>query len=78
MTDAADPAALADALAALAGGPIVEFHLGGHRDKDFQDADLVVVNPAVRPGNRFLELARQAGKEIETEIGLFLRACPAR
>ena len=37
-----------------------------------------MVNPAVRPGNRFLEIARQAGARIDTEIGLFLRACPAR
>ncbi len=78
VSDAAEPAALADAVAALAGTPIAEFHLGGHREIDFQDADLLIVNPAVRPGNRFLELARQAGVEIETEIGLFLRACPAR
>ena len=57
--------------------PIAALHLGGHREADFQDAELVVVNPAVRPGNRFLEIARQAGARIDTEIGLFLRACPA-
>ncbi len=78
VTDAAGPATLADATAALADVPIDAFHLGGHRDDDFQHADLVVVNPAVRPGNRFLEIARQAGAQIETEIGLFLRASPAR
>ena len=39
--------------------PIAALHLGGHREEDFQDAELVVVNPAVRPGNRFLEIARQ-------------------
>jgi UDP-N-acetylmuramoylalanine--D-glutamate ligase len=78
VTDAAEPATLADALAALADVPIAEVHLGGHRDEDFQNAELVVVNPAVRPGNRFLEIARQAGARIETEIGLLLRHCPAR
>ena len=77
VTDAADEAALADALAGLADVPIAALHLGGHREADFQDTELVVVNPAVRPGNRFLEIARQAGARIETEIGLFLRACPA-
>ena len=78
VTDTADERALAASLATLAGVPIAALHLGGHRAEDFSHAELLVVNPAVRPGNRFLELARQAGARIDTEIGLFLEACPAR
>ena len=51
VTDLADAETLADSLAALEDVPIAAFHLGGHREEDFRDADLVVVNPAVRPGN---------------------------
>jgi UDP-N-acetylmuramoylalanine--D-glutamate ligase len=78
VTDLADERALADALPALAGVPIAAMHLGGHRDEDFRDAELVVVNPAVRPGNPFVEMARRSGVPITTEIELFLRACPAQ
>ncbi len=49
VTDLADDRALAPALTSLADCPIAAFHLGGHRDADFREADLVVVNPAVRP-----------------------------
>ena len=77
VTDTADEATLADALAALADAPIAAFHLGGHRPEDFSHAELLVVNPAVRPGNPLVEIARRAGAAIDTEIGLFLKACPA-
>ena len=77
VTDTADEAALADALAALANAPIAAVHLGGHRPEDFSSAELLVVNPAVRPGNPLVEIARRAGAAIDTEIGLFLKACPA-
>jgi UDP-N-acetylmuramoylalanine--D-glutamate ligase len=39
---------------------------------------MVVANPAVAPGNRYLELARRAGVAIASEIELFLELCPAR
>jgi len=67
---------LADSIAAL--GDTAACHLGGHRPEDFTDADVVVVNPAVKPGNRFVELARERGVPIETEINLFFERCPAR
>lgn len=78
VTDLADEKALARSLAALADEPIARFHLGGHREADFRDAHLVVVNPAVRPGNRFLKIAIDAGAQLTSEIELFLNACPAR
>ncbi|HUT93825.1 MAG TPA: UDP-N-acetylmuramoyl-L-alanine--D-glutamate ligase [Thermoguttaceae bacterium] len=78
VTDRADEHALADSLAALCDEPIARFHLGGHREADFRHTDLVVVNPAVRPGSRFLEIARDSGACLTSEIELFLDACPAR
>jgi UDP-N-acetylmuramoylalanine--D-glutamate ligase len=78
VTDLAEESALAETLAALQHEPIETFRLGGHREEDFRSADLVVVNPAVRPGNPLVEIARQAGARISSEIELFLQACPAR
>ena len=60
-TDLADDAVLADALPFLADVPIAALHLGSHRDEDFRDADLVVVNPAVRPASPWLHVARRRG-----------------
>jgi UDP-N-acetylmuramoylalanine--D-glutamate ligase len=77
VTDLADATVLADSLAALAGVPIERLHLGGHREQDFTTADLIVVNPAVRPDNRFVQLARESGARISSEIELFLDTCPA-
>ncbi|HEV3415653.1 MAG TPA: UDP-N-acetylmuramoyl-L-alanine--D-glutamate ligase [Pirellulales bacterium] len=77
VTDLADAAALADSLEALAGLPIGRFHLGGHHESDFANVDLVVVNPAVRPANPLIEIARQSGAQVTSEIEMFLAACPA-
>ena len=77
VTDLADEKVLAAAMQGLADVPIAAFHLGGHREEDFRRADLVVVNPAVRPGNRWLAIARENGARLTTEIDLFLEACPA-
>ena len=78
VTDLADESVLAEALTALEGEPIAAYHLGGHRQEDFREAELVVVNPAVRPGNPFLALARQSGARLATEIELLMERCPAR
>ena len=77
VTDLADEATLAESLAALRDEPIAQFHLGGHREADFREAELVVVNPAVRPENPWLKIARDAGARLSSEIELFLEACPA-
>lgn len=77
VTDLADEAALADSLQALRGLPI-EYRLGGHDPSDLDDADLVVVNPAV-PKHRspmFAEIARR-GVAWTTEMNLFCARCPA-
>jgi UDP-N-acetylmuramoylalanine--D-glutamate ligase len=77
VTDLADQRELADSVQALAGVPIARFRLGGHREADFRGVDLVVVNPAVRPKNPLVEIARRSGARLATEIELFLEACPA-
>jgi len=77
VTDLASETVLAAALESLVDAPIAAFQLGGHCAEIFRDADLVVVNPAVRPDNPWLAIARQHGVRLTTEIDLFLEACPA-
>ncbi len=77
VTDLAHAASLADSVQMLGDVPIAKFVLGDHREEDFVNADLVVVNPAVKPDNRLVELARSHHAVITSETELFLNACPA-
>jgi UDP-N-acetylmuramoylalanine--D-glutamate ligase len=77
VTDLLPAEKLADALRQLEGLPI-ELRLGEHREDDFAGADLVVASPALPPHNRYLQSARAAGKQITTEIRLFIERCPAK
>lgn len=67
-------AALNEAAAAL--GVTVKYRLGGHDEADLRAADLLIVNPAVRPDSPWLALAAALGLPVETEMTLFLRRCP--
>jgi len=71
ITDLLPAEKLAESMAQLQGLPVADWCLGGHRESDFLEADLVVVNPAVPPDNRFLQLARQAGVPLTSEMALF-------
>jgi UDP-N-acetylmuramoylalanine--D-glutamate ligase len=73
VTDLRDAAALAPSLERLSDLPI-RYVLGRHDRRDFENADLVVKNPGVTPDSPFLK----HGKQIETDISLFLAASPAR
>ena len=78
VTDQNPPEKLKDSLAQLAGLP-VEFRLGEHRESDFAEADLIVVNPAVKPqGNAYLQVARDAGVPLTSEIRLLVQRLPNR
>lgn len=53
-------------------------HLGGHDPADVLSADLLIVNPAVRRDHPLLQLARETGVAMSSEMNLFwqLRAGP--
>lgn len=61
-----------DAIADLSPATPIRFHLGGHREEDFRNADLIVANPAVpRPwSNPYLNAARETNVPVTTEIRL--------
>jgi len=77
VTDMAPAGDLSESLREIEALP-VELRLGGHDERDFRDADLVVVNPAVREDSPYLAAARQAGTPITTEINLFVERRPQR
>jgi UDP-N-acetylmuramoylalanine--D-glutamate ligase len=72
VTDLRDEKILAPSLELLK-DTSCRFVLGEHREEDFRKADMVIVNPAVKPDNKFLRLARNAGASLMTEIGLLFR-----
>ncbi len=55
----------------------VEYVLGEHRERDFRDCDMVVVNPAVPMDSSYLQLAREEGVPLESELNLFVKLCPS-
>ncbi|MBS0204220.1 MAG: UDP-N-acetylmuramoyl-L-alanine--D-glutamate ligase [Planctomycetes bacterium] len=71
ITDARPAEKLTDAIAGLGDVPGLQYRLGGHCDEDFRSADLIVVNPAVRPDHPLLNLARSAGVPLTSEMNLF-------
>lgn len=52
----------------------IEWRLGGHRENDFRNAELVLVSPAVPSGSPWLRFAAA----LETEINLFFKLCRSR
>lgn len=78
VTDLADKQQLSESLRQLKELTDIEFHLGEHRESDFETADIVIVNPAVPKDNRFLKIAARCNKVITSQISLFFRFCPAR
>ena len=76
VTDLKTEAQLASSLTTLDGLPL-EFHLGGHRETDFKDVDMVMVNPAVPKDSKFLQIARENNVPLETEMNLFFKMCRA-
>ena len=77
VTDTRPAEKLSDALADLRDVPGLQFRLGGHDEADFRGADLIVVNPAVRRDNPYLEVARAAAVPLTSEMNLFWQWNPA-
>jgi len=77
VTDQADEASLAESINKLSDLQI-EYDLGGHDPRLLDQADLVVVNPAVPKGQSpFFQEVQRRGVAWTTEINLFMERCPA-
>lgn len=55
----------------------ITFVLGEHNNSDFENADVVIVNPATPISSPFIEVARKNGAFIENELTLFLSKTPS-
>lgn len=50
----------------------IRYVLEKHDEADFAGADLVIKNPAVPPSSPYLQVAREAGVAVETDLSVFL------
>lgn len=73
VTDLKNAEQLKPSLDALAKFDSIEYILGEHRNKDFDWADLIIKNPGVKPQDPYLLYAKSLGKQIEMDMGIFLR-----
>ena len=78
VTDQADATTLRASLDHLADLRDIAYRLGTHDQRDFEQTDLVCASPAVKPGNKYLDAAQQAGVPITSEIQLLAAHLPSR
>jgi len=76
VSDAAPADHLTESLAEISDLPLAGLRLGKHDEADFADAELLVVNPAVRPENRWVNVALAHGAKVTSEIELLLERVP--
>jgi len=77
ITDLALREQLSDSISQLAEFPDIEYHLGSHTSADFEQADIIIVNPAVPGNNEYLKIAQRCNKFITSQISIFFELCPA-
>lgn len=51
----------------------IEYALGEHKNEDIDWADLIVKNPAIKPGNPYIGYALKKRKKVEQDMGIFLQ-----
>ena len=78
VTDLASADELQDSVKELEEFNQIEYHLGSHESSDFEQADIIIVNPAVVPDNEFLKVAQEHDKFITSQINIFFELCRAR
>lgn len=77
VTDLRPAEKLAESLDELRDTPPDHVVFGGHHEADFRDAELVVVNPAVKRNCPYLNAAIRAGVPVTSEMNLFWKWNPA-
>lgn len=73
VTDLKSDAILKPSLNELKDFPDIEYTLGEHIYEDIDWADLIIKNPAVKPGSPYMEYAKKKGKKVEMDMGIFLQ-----
>jgi UDP-N-acetylmuramoylalanine--D-glutamate ligase len=76
VTDMKTKSQLAGSIKALgSAAKNVGFVLGKHNEADFRRNEVVVVNPAVPRGSKYLAVAKKNGARLENEASLFFELC---
>lgn len=81
VTDLRDASVLAPTLAQLSSAPGSErltLALGGHEARDFEHADLVILNPGIPPTAKVMELAEDSPAQLTTATALTLELARCR
>jgi len=78
VTDLKDESELIDSVNDLRKYPDIKLHLGKHIESDFKENDIIVRNPAIPKGSKFLQIARENNKEIIMEDSLFTKLTTAK
>jgi UDP-N-acetylmuramoylalanine--D-glutamate ligase len=78
VTDLASAQQLSDSVNELEEFGDIEFHLGSHNPIDFEQADIIIANPAVAGDNEFLEIAGRHNKFVTSQISIFFQFCSAQ
>lgn len=78
ITDLADENKLQNSIEKLSSLDNIQYRLGEHLESDFAEADAAIVNPAVPPGNKFVEIAEKSGALITSQIELFFQLCKGK
>ena len=53
----------------------IKFTLGRHLISDFQQNEIIVVNPGVPKESKYLKIAKKNGAQLENEASIFFRVC---
>lgn len=78
ITDLAKAEELAGSIEQLNEFEQIKYKLGGHEEKDFAEAEIIVANSAVAPDNKFLLAAKKNNRLITSQVGIFFELCPAK
>ena len=76
VTDLRTKKELVDSIKALgSAAKRITFVLGKHREADFKNNEIIVVNPGVPRESPYLAIARKHGARLENEASLFFQYC---
>lgn len=51
----------------------IKYTLGEHKEEDIDWADLIIKNPAIKPGNKYIYYALKKKRTVQTDIGIFFK-----
>ncbi len=73
VTDLKDETVLQPSIDKLKDYKNITYTLGTHKNGDIEWADLIIRNPALKPNNPYINYARELGKQVEMDMGVFLQ-----